>query len=185
MIKESSLVATRQEPLRRLYSESAGDAVTVKRVRTVDRGNSDALHGTVVSMGPFPETVWSYGTDAKVGGDDDLPNAGHILCAALAACMDNIVRMSADLLGVELAGLEVQVTGDVDVRGCMAMDPAVRPGFRGMQCEVFLQPAPGSDPRRVAALGRSAERFCVTLDTLRHGTPVEVRFNPEVGGRTA
>ncbi len=69
--------------------------------------------------------VWRYGTDHKLGGPHDAPNAGEILCAALAACMDNIYRMLAGHLGIELLDLEVEVTGDVDVRGCMAIDPEV------------------------------------------------------------
>ena len=175
-MRTTSSVAARQAPLRELHARDPAEAITLKRVRTVQRADTDTLHGTVLAVGAYADAEWRFGTDAKVGGLDDLPNAGHILCAALAACMENIIRMIADNLGVDLDHLQVEVTGDVDVRGCMAMEPSVRPGFRWMRCEVALRPDPLADPRRVDVLRAQAERLCVTLDTLRNGVPVEVAF---------
>lgn len=37
-----------------------------------------------------------------IGGDHDAPSAGDMLCSALAACMDSMIRMVADHLGVTL-----------------------------------------------------------------------------------
>lgn len=175
-MSKDSAVARRQAPLRAHYAHDRSAAITVKRVRTVKTPATDALHGTVIPVG-YPDVRWDYGTDAKVGGLDDLPNSGHILVAALAACMDNTLRMLADLLGVGIEHLEVEVRGDVDVRGCLAMEETVRPGFRQLACTVHLEPDPLADPKRVAILTAQAERLCVTLDTLRHGVPVDVSFD--------
>lgn len=134
---------------------------------------TDAIHGSVVPDG-FSSEIWNYGLDAKVGGLDDLPNPGHVLCAALAACMDSTMRMLAERLGVIIEELEVEVVGDVDVRGCLAMDASVRPGFRGLSCNVNCRPAEGTDPKSLAMIFDHAERLCVTLDTLRNGVPIVV-----------
>jgi uncharacterized OsmC-like protein len=172
-----SAVRRLQQPLRTRYIKDATEAIAFKRVRAVNAPDSDVMHGSVVATAPeYDHVVWRYGTDRKLGGSHDAPNAGEILCAALAACMDNIVRMLADHLAIELADVQVEVTGDVDVRGCMAIDPAVRPGFRWLAVDTSLKPAAGTDERRLAALTTNAERLCVTLDTLRHGTRVEVRW---------
>lgn len=179
--KEAS-VRELQTPLRELYAERPEEAITFKRVRAVDAPDSDVLHGQVVATAPeYDDVVWRYGTDRKLGGPHDAPNAGEILCAALAACMDNVYRMLASHLGIELLDLEVEVTGDVDVRGCMAIDPKVRPGFRWMAVDVKATPAPGTEPRLLEALKGGAERLCVTLDTLRDGVPVEVRAAVDAG----
>jgi len=177
MNNEYSIVETRQKPLRRLYAEDEGAAITVKHVRTVHQASTDPLHGAVVAVGDYPETMWHYGTDDKVGGFDDLPNSGHILCASLAACLDNITRMIADRLGVKIEHLEVDVTGDVDVRGCMALNPSVRPGFREIRCTVHLEAKDDTDPRHLKLLTGHVEKLCVTLDTLRNGVPVDVSFD--------
>jgi len=183
MKSEFSIVETRQIPLRRLYTEDEGAAITVKHVRTVHQAAADPIHGAVVAVGDYPETVWRYGTDDKVGGFDDLPHSGHILCASLAACMDNITRMIADRLCVELQRLEVDVTGDVDVRGCLAIDPSARPGFREIRCIVHLKADDTTDPRHLKLLTSSAEQLCVTLDTLRNGVPVDVSFDLDGKGQ--
>lgn len=175
MKNPNSLVARRQEPLGPLYREDPSKALSYKEVHTLYTGSTDAVHGTVVPTG-FPEVAWDYGIDDKVGGFDDLPNPGHLLCAALAACMDSTVRMIADRLGVRIERLEVEVNGDADVRGCLAMSRTVRPGFRQMQCRLALELDPGVDPQVGAMLVRQAEKLCVTLDTLRNGTPITVDF---------
>ena len=99
-----------------------------------------------------------------------------MLCAALAACMDSTVRMIADRLGVRIERLEVEVDGNADVRGCLAMSRAVRPGFRQMQCRLALQLDPAADPKVGAMIVQQAETLCVTLDTLCNGTTIAVSF---------
>jgi uncharacterized OsmC-like protein len=131
-------------------------------------------------IGDYPPTRWDFGQDAKVGGYDDLPNTGHLLCVALAACQDNVIRMIADHLGVSISHLDVQVTGQVD---CLDIDDQVRVGFSSMDVQVTLETAPGTDDRLVGLLQAMAERLCVNLDTLRHGVPVSVSFRqPPVTG---
>ena len=175
MKNPNSLVARRQDPLRALYREDPSKALSYKEVRTLYTGATDAVHGKVLPTG-FPDVAWDYGIDDTVGGFDDLPNPGHLLCAALAACMDSTVRMIADRLGVPIERLEVEVNGDADVRGCLAMSRSVRPGFRQMQCRLALELDPSVDPQAGAMLVQQAEKLCVTLDTLRNGTPIAVDF---------
>jgi uncharacterized OsmC-like protein len=178
MPKEGSVVARRQKPLRELYRSRPEEAITVKRVRSVQDEFTDELHGSVVPV-DFPGVEWRYGTDRKVGGYDDLPNSGHVLVASLAMCVDSTLRMIADLLGVTIVKLEVEVEGDVDVRGVLAMDPEVRPGFQSIQTRVHLSVAAGTPQRLVDVLCAKAEALSVCLDTIRHGSPVDVAFDVE------
>lgn len=171
-----SPVARRQAALRGRYQRDPDAAITVKRVRTLPDAAPDPVHGAVEAVGPYAAGRWSFGTDAKVGGLDDLPNSGHLLCAALAACGDNTIRMVADHLGVQIERLEVEVVGDVDVRGCLAMDPGIPVGFRSLHMAVDLRLAADTDRPRAALLQQAAERLCVNLDTLRRGVPVTVTY---------
>ena len=171
--QQQSSVAERQTPLRMTYTKDGGEAISVKRVRTVETPTTDAWHGTVTADG-FPDVAWEYGIDTKVGGYDDLPNPGHVLCAALAACMESTVRMVADHLRVGISRLEVEVVGDADVRGCLAMDSSIRSGFRQLRCEIRLEPSGEVDERLLQVVLDQAERLCVTLDTIRNGVAIEV-----------
>lgn len=169
-----SVVADRQAPLRALYAESPQEALTRKRARTSDGRvpPTDPFHGDV-EIGHGYGIVLRFGLDRYVGGLHDAPNPGDLLCAALAACEDGTIRMIANLLGVELTRLEVEVSGKLDVRGCLGADPDVRVGFEALESKVQLEAAEGTDPRRLDALIAAADRFCVNLDTLRKGIEVK------------
>lgn len=170
-----SIVATRQVPLRQLYHDAPQRARTRKTARTssVRIPASDPFHGEV-EIGEGYGAHVRFGVDRYVGGLHDAPNPGDLMCAALAACTDGAVRMVANLLGVHLQALDVEVTGELDVRGCLAIDRDVRVGFEGLSCRVRVEAAAGTEPRLLRALVASAERVCVNLDTLRSGIAVTV-----------
>ena len=175
MISESSIVRERQRPLRRLYREQPDRGRIIKHAITRSAPGTDALHGAVVAGREYGDQPTRYGIDRAVGGFHDAPNPGELLVAALAACEDSTLRMVADILGVELTHLEVEVTGVVDVRGGMAVDLAAPVGFESMTCTVHLEAAPDTEPTRLTMLVAQAERSCINLATLRKGVPVEVR----------
>ncbi len=85
--------------------------------------------------------------------------------------------MVADVLCVELASLEVEVTGEVDVRGCMAVRRGVPVGFRSMHCAVRAAAAPGCQRESLDLLVRLGEQSCINLATLRGGLAVTTELN--------
>lgn len=184
MALSDTLVGSRQAPLRRLYVKEPEQALITKRARSGPR--DDALHCRV-SPGTSYGVTLDLGVDRAIGGYHDAPNPAELLCAALASCKDTSIRMVADLLGIAIVELTVDVTGEVDVRGCLSVDPEVRVGFKNMRCDVHLEVAEQTDPRLLKLLIKQAEHACVNLETLRNGVPVEVDFDVTHAGtdRTA
>ena len=180
--RPESVVAERQAALRARYTRSPHDALTRKSARTssADIAASDPFHGEV-EVGHGYGTSISFGLDRHVGGLHDAPNPGDLLCAALAACEDGAIRMIASLLEIKLTQLDVEVVGDVDVRGCLGANPDVRVGFEALDCKVHMAAMEGTDPKRLKALAAAAERFCVNLDTLRGGITVTMSAIIKVG----
>ena len=176
--RTQSVVAARQAPLRDRYAHSPQDALTRKTARTTTKSvpADDPFHGEVEIGDGYGISV-RYGLDRYIGGLHDAPNPGDLLCAALAACADGTVRMIANLLEIELEDLEVEIGGELDVRGCLAADPNVRVGFQRLDCRVRLHAADGTDPLRVEHLTAAAERYCVNLDTLIGGIDVHTTFD--------
>jgi uncharacterized OsmC-like protein len=84
--------------------------------------------------------------------------------------------MIADRLEVEIQSLNIAVEADVDVRGCLMVDPKVRVGFQQMRCRVDLQPGAEVDAEKVQMLLAAAERCCVVMQTLRNGVAVDARL---------
>lgn len=179
--RRESVIAKQQTPLRELYREMPEQAMTRKWAQTsaTNIPADDPFHGEV-EIGDGYGTFLRFGLDRYVGGLHDAPNPGDLMCAALATCTDGAIRMIADLMRVRLTALEVEVTGELDVRGCLLIDRDVRVGFERLSCNVRLQAAEGTDPRRLDALVAAAERVCVNVDTLRSG--VEVAIAAEVIG---
>ena len=187
-------VRVRQEALRALYAEQPEAATIHKRVRTGPGGDGDPFHSIVVPENSVAEAEvtihvvpensahperpygveWRCGPDEAVGGLHDVPNPGELLCGALAGCFDGTVRMIAGLLGVEIEQLEVEASASMDVRGALAVNPEIRVGLQAMRLHARLRPAAGTSPQLTDALVRAAETYCITLDTLRDGLPVEV-----------
>jgi uncharacterized OsmC-like protein len=164
-----------QAPLRVRYKADPSTALVVDHGRTSGADASDPFHLVVEPM-PGGGVVVPIGVHKALGGPHDAPTPGDLLCAALAACQDSSVRMVANLLGVELEFLEVNVAGDVDVRGTMMVDRSVPVGFLEMRCDVKMRAKHGTDPQLLEKLRLAAEQSCVVLQTLRSPLPVEVKF---------
>jgi len=100
-----------------------------------------------------------------------------MLPASLAGCHASTLRMVADNLQVAIESLEVEAHGEVDSRGCLAMDDQAAVGFETIYLDVHLEVADGVDPSRVALLEELAEGLCVTADTLRRGVDLRVSYH--------
>jgi uncharacterized OsmC-like protein len=164
-----------QAPLRVRYKADPSTALVVDHGRTSGADASDPFHLVAEPM-PGCGVVLPIGVHRALGGPHDAPTPGDLLCTALAACQDSSIRMVADLIGVELEFLEVNVAGDVDVRGTMMVDRSVPVGFLEMRCAVHMRPKRGTDPQRIEKLKAAAEQSCVVLQTLRSPLRVEVSF---------
>lgn len=167
-----------QQPLRALYRSTPAAALVTDHARTFDESPGDPFHSTVEPMTDSRVSV-PVGVHRGLGGPHEAPTPGDILCGALAACQDSTVRMVANILGIELESLVVEVSGDVDLRGTMAIDPQVAVGFQAMRCNVRLRAKEGTDPVLLQRLCAAAERSCVVLQTLRKGVSVQTAFAPE------
>jgi len=170
-------ITARQDPLRRRYATAPDEALITERARTTEGTLDDPVHAWCIPGSRDYGVQWPLGIHEAVGGLHDGPNPGDLLCAALAARMDSVVRMIANRHGVELRSLEVDVEGDVegdvDVRGTRWVSREVPVGFQRLRCRVRLTPAPDTDPALVQRLLKAAEASCVNLQTLRHGVTVE------------
>jgi uncharacterized OsmC-like protein len=168
-------VRQRQAPLRERYRSEPQAAQIVLRVRSGSSDLEDPLHCSIVP-GATPSISWASGAHLAVGGTGDVPCSGDLLLGALAACQETTVRMVAASMGVPLRSLEVEVEGDWDARGTLAMgDYPI--GLTAIRCTTRVTVPEDVDGERAQRLLRSAEKYCVVLNTLRNGVPVESSFS--------
>jgi uncharacterized OsmC-like protein len=167
-------VRERQAPIRDRYKAEPSTAQVVLRVRSGARDLEDPLHCAVVPESA-PSVTWRSGAHAAVGGDGDVPCSGDLLIGALAACQEATIRMVAANMNIALEWLDIEIEADWDARGTLAMgDYPI--GLTAIRCRTRARVAGAVRGERADRLLRSAEKYCVVLNTLRIGVPVESTF---------
>ena len=164
-----------QVPIRERYLADPVSAPVVLKVVGGDSDLADPLHCSV-SPTSVPGFVYKSGAHAAVGGVGDVPCSGDLVLAALAACQEITLRMVAANMGIDLEALDVSVEGDWDPRGTLAMGKEFPIGLTAIRCHTKVTIAGDERGERAERLLRSAERYCVVLNTLRAGVPVESTF---------
>jgi uncharacterized OsmC-like protein len=142
---------------------------------------ADPLHCAMVPEAA-QDVRWSSGAHPGVGGVGDVPCSGDLLLGALAACQEITIRMVAAAMGIELEALEVEAVGELDLRGTLGMDRDVPVGFASIRCESRVTVKDDGRPERARRLLENAEKYCVVLNTLRAGVPVESAFELNTTG---
>lgn len=156
----------RQAPLKARYDADPESAKLTITVRSVTEGD-DPLRCRIAAgtePGGAP-AVWDVGAHPMAGGTGDLACSGDVLLASLAACQEITLRMVAAAMGIVLRSVEVTVSGDLDFRGTMAVDPETPVGFTAIRTEIRLAADAPAD--RLQRLAQRAERYCVVASTLR------------------
>jgi uncharacterized OsmC-like protein len=72
-------------------------------------------------------------------GENKFPNPQEYLLAALNACMVVGYAAGAALEGVNLRELRIQTSGNIDLRGFLGLDPAVKPGYESIKYTVYIK----------------------------------------------
>ena len=169
-----------QRPIRERYTADPASAPRVVALHGGGADLADPLH-CEVRPDSVPGLVWRSGAHPAVGGDGDAPCSADLLLGALAACQEITLRMVAANIGIALEGLEVAVEADWDPRGTLAMGREFPIGLTAIRCRTRVRIAGDANGERADRLLRSAERYCVVLNTLRAGVPVESTFELDGG----
>ena len=170
MVSSRVRVREIQTPLRARYQAEPTAGRHILSAVSAPSDLADPLHCSVAAAGQ----VVRAGAHPAVGGSGDAPCSGDLLLAALAACQETTLRMVAANMGIGLNSVRVEVDADWDARGTLAMGAPV--GITAIRCRTTVVVDSDERGERAERLLRSAEKYCVILDTLRSGVPVESTF---------
>ncbi len=110
---------------------------------------------------------------ASLGGTDKGANPIEHLLAALASCTVISYQVWAGKLGLQLDGVDVELTGDIDLAGFFGTGEGVRPGYEGIELQVSLTgPESEASYRR---LEDAVATHCPVADNLTNGVPVTTK----------
>ena len=135
------------------------------------RARVELDHGTQCSgyVRKFPALV--VDEPPYLGGNDAGMNPVELLLVSLGACQEIVYSLYAHMMGIELDSLKVSIKGELDVRGVFGDDKSIPPGYQKVTFETRIESQ--ADAESIAALVRTAEASCPTLDTFRR--PVDVQ----------
>jgi uncharacterized OsmC-like protein len=75
----------------------------------------------------------------ELGGSNRYANPQEHLIAALNACMTVGYVAQCALRGIALQSLEIETTGDIDLRGFLGLDAAVANGYEALSTTVWIK----------------------------------------------
>lgn len=113
---------------------------------------------------------------APLGGTDEAVDPMELLLAAVGTCLTIGWVTQAARRGIDFRDLRIDVTGDYDLRGYLALDDDVRPGFTSLRYTVRVDS--GATPAQLEEIRQAAERTSPMFDNAKNATPVTGQVQP-------
>jgi uncharacterized OsmC-like protein len=148
-----------QRPLKDLYRSDP----SASKIHLEARASQSTLPiSCSVDIG---RAIYAAEAHQGVGGPGTAACSGDLLLGALAACAQITCQMVAAAMGVPVRGVEVVVSGELDLRGTLGITRDVPVGFESISCHYEID-APDATPEQLAGLRERTERYCVVFQTL-------------------
>jgi uncharacterized OsmC-like protein len=112
------------------------------------------------------------GEPAILLGTDTGPNPAEYLLHALAACLTTSIVYVAAARKVELTSVESTLTGDMDVRGALGVDPEPRNGFD--RIGISFRVSGHAPAEKLREIVERAKARSAVYDMVTNGVPVAV-----------
>ncbi len=115
---------------------------------------------------------FTFTADHPTLGHGHGPTPQEYVLHALAACITAGVATGAAARGIELRSVSSTVSGEIDVRGVLGIDPDVRKGFSSVDIEFDVDA--DASPEAIDGLVAAATKYSAVFDMLVNPTSVEV-----------
>jgi uncharacterized OsmC-like protein len=158
-----------QTPLKQRYRDEPDAARITLRARGSQA--ADAVSCSV-DIGRLIQEAEAH---PGVGGPGTATCSGDLLLGALAACAQVTCQMVAVSMGIEAERIEVEVEGDLDLRGTLGVSREAPVGFEAIRLRLNVE-APGASDEELDSLAGKTERYCTVLQTLRNPPAIDARL---------
>jgi uncharacterized OsmC-like protein len=148
-----------QRPLKEKYrSEPDASRITLR----AKGSQTDTPIACSVDIG---RAIYEAQAHHGVGGVGTAACSGDLLLGALAACAQITCQMVAEATGIPTKRIEIEVEGDLDLRGTLGISKEVPVGFESIRLRFDID-APEATEEQLRALREKSEQYCVVLQTL-------------------
>jgi uncharacterized OsmC-like protein len=104
------------------------------------------------------------------GGQDSAADPVELLLAALASCVSIGLVTQAAKRGIDFEDFEIDVRGDMDLRGYLGLDESVRPGYDNITYTVRVKTDAPAEV--IEEMMRISERTSPMFDNIRNGVGI-------------
>lgn len=159
-----------QKPLKKEYETNPESAQVTLSATGQEQ---DDVRSCSVDIG---RAIYEAELHEGAGGPGAGACSGDLLLGALAACAQLTGQAVAENFGVDVE-LNVEVLGDIDLRGTMGVDKSVPVGFEEIRLQVSVDGDLEEDTK--AALEKYTEHYCVVFQTLVNPPPIKTSWTFE------
>ena len=106
------------------------------------------------------------------GGKDEGASPVELILAALGSCQEITYKAFATALGINLKSVSVNLKGILDLKGFLAIDNNVRPGFKNIDGTVNIESS--ASKAEIDKLIEIVNIHCPVLDILQNKVPVKL-----------
>lgn len=165
-------VRSLQKPLKERYRREPSSS----RITLTAKGNETG--SPLACSVDIGRAIYQAEAHAGVGGTGTAACSGDLLLGALAACAQLTCQLVATAMGVPTQGIEVTVSGDMDLQGTLGISKEVPVGFEAIRLNFNLD-ASAATPEQLQALQEKTEQYCVVLQTMLHPPKIESSWSAE------
>lgn len=118
-------------------------------------------------------SVTSTSKDFRIGGQNIERNTEYMTqyMGSLAACLTQTILAHATSRGTQIDSININVEGDVDLRGFTGISNDVRPGAKQFRVNMNIK-SNSASKEQINELYEIGKRFSPAFDTLNNGTSV-------------
>lgn len=106
------------------------------------------------------------------GGTDDGPTPVDYVLAALSGCLNVVGHLIAKEMGIEMRGIEFEISGTLNPAKFMGKSDAERAGYQ--EINVSVKPDCDADKETLEKWISAVEERCPVSDNLANETPVNI-----------
>jgi putative redox protein len=110
---------------------------------------------------------------APLGGTDEAVDPMELVLAAVGTCLNIGWVTQARKRGIDYRGLQIEVSGNYDLRGYLDIGEETRPGFTDISYTVTVDS--DASPEQLAEIKEAAEKTSPMFDNVLNSTPVNGR----------
>ena len=112
-----------------------------------------------------------YDFPNRLSGKDRGPTVCEVCMGSLAACLTQTIVAHASSRGIMIDSINIDVEGDVDLRGFTGISNDVRPGAQQFRVNMNIK-SNSASKEQINELREIGKRFSPAFDTLTNGTSV-------------